>query len=136
MGKKKILVVDDDQNIVKLVKFNLDRAGYQTFAAFNGREALIQIPRIWPDMLVLDFVMPQMNGLETLKHLRASAKTRNLPVIMLTAQTSDKDLFKGYSFGADLYLTKPVNPALLLSYVKQLFSHIEQEEKNDDVYDL
>ncbi|MHB0937312.1 MAG: response regulator transcription factor [Armatimonadota bacterium] len=136
MQQKKILAVDDERHIVRLIQVNLERAGYQVLTAFDGREALKKIEDEHPDLVVLDVMMPYMNGLETLKQIRANPKTRNLPVIMLTAKAQDQDVFQGYSYGVDIYLTKPFNPVELLTFVKRIFTEMETQEDEDNVYKM
>ena len=132
---KKILAVDDERHIVRLIQVNLERAGYEVVTAYDGREALKKIEDEHPDMVVLDVMMPYMDGLETLKHIRANPATRSLPVIMLTAKAQDQDVFRGYSQGVDIYLTKPFNPMELLTFVKRVFTEMETDE-GDNVYNL
>ncbi len=136
MGKK-ILAVDDERHIVRLIQVNLERAGYEVVTAFDGREALLKIETEHPDMVVLDVMMPNMDGLEALKRIRANPATHHLPVIMLTAKAQDQDVFQGYSHGVDIYLTKPFNPVELLTFVKRLFTEGEEKGGDDnDVYKL
>ncbi len=125
---KKILAVDDERHIVRLIQVNLERAGYQVITAFDGREALKKIEEERPDLVVLDVMMPFMDGLETLKRIRANPMTNRTPVIMLTAKAQDQDIFTGYSSGADIYLTKPFNPMELLTFVKRIFTESEGED--------
>lgn len=132
---KKILAVDDERHIVRLIQVNLERAGYQVSTAYDGREALQKIEADKPDLVVLDVMMPYMDGLETLKRIRANPATRALPVIMLTAKAQDQDVFQGYSHGVDIYLTKPFNPIELLTFIKRIFSEQESDD-DDDVYVL
>ncbi len=134
--QKKILAVDDERHIVRLIQVNLERAGYNVITAFDGREALKKIADEKPDLVVLDVMMPYMNGLEALKQIRANPQTRNLPVIMLTAKAQDQDVFQGYSYGVDIYLTKPFNPMELLTFVKRIFTDMETEEDEDNVYNV
>ncbi|HOF88429.1 MAG TPA: response regulator [Armatimonadota bacterium] len=132
---KKILAVDDERHIVRLIQVNLERAGYTVITAYDGREALQKIEAENPDLVVLDVMMPYMDGLETLKRIRANPATRALPVIMLTAKAQDQDVFQGYSHGVDIYLTKPFNPIELLTFIKRIFSEQESDD-DDDVYVL
>lgn len=132
---KKILAVDDERHIVRLIQVNLERAGYQVATAYDGREALQKIEAEKPDLVVLDVMMPYMDGLEALKRIRANPATRALPVIMLTAKAQDQDVFQGYSHGVDIYLTKPFNPIELLTFIKRIFSEQESDD-DDDVYVL
>jgi len=118
---KKILAVDDEKHIVRLVQVNLERAGYEVVTANDGKEALEKVESEKPDLLVLDVMMPYMDGFEVLQSLRRNPGTRDIPVIMLTAKAQDADVFKGWQSGVDCYLTKPFNPMELLAFVKRIF---------------
>ena len=131
---KKILAVDDERHIVRLVQVNLERAGYQVVTAYDGKEALEKVESEQPDLVVLDVMMPYMDGFEVLKTLRKNQPTRELPVIMLTAKAQDADVFRGWQSGVDCYLTKPFNPMELISFVKRIFNSLESPEENR--YDL
>ena len=119
---KKILAVDDERHIVRLVQVNLERAGYTVVTAFDGKEALEKVESENPDLVVLDVMMPYMDGFEVLQTLRKNQATRELPVIMLTAKAQDADVFRGWQSGVDCYLTKPFNPMELISFVKRIFA--------------
>ena len=123
---KKILVVDDERHIVRLVEVNLQRAGYEVVTAYDGVEALEKVKAENPDMLVLDVMMPRMDGFEVLQNLQADASTADIPVIMLTAKAQDSDVFKGWQSGVSSYLTKPFNPRELLTFVERIFQSIEE----------
>lgn len=118
---KKILAVDDEKHIVRLVQVNLERAGYEVVTANDGKEALEKVESEKPDLLVLDVMMPYLDGFEVLQSLRRNPETRDIPVIMLTAKAQDADVFKGWQSGVDCYLTKPFNPMELLAFVKRIF---------------
>ena len=133
---KKILAVDDEKHIVRLVQVNLERAGYQVVTAFDGVDALKKVNDEHPDLIVLDVMMPQMDGFEVLKHLKANPETRDVPVIMLTAKAQDADVFRGWQSGVDCYLTKPFNPLELLSFVKRIFTSLEEMDDGEGGYDL
>jgi two-component system alkaline phosphatase synthesis response regulator PhoP/two-component system response regulator VicR len=121
---KKILAVDDERHIVRLVEVNLQRAGYEVVTAYDGREALEKVQSENPDLVVLDVMMPYMDGFEVLKNLKADPATAEIPVIMLTAKAQDADVFKGWQSGVDCYLTKPFNPMELLTFVKRIFDSL------------
>ena len=91
---KKILAVDDERHIVRLVQVNLERAGYEVVTAFDGKDALEKVAAEQPDLVVLDVMMPYMDGFEVLQNLRKNPSTRELPVIMLTAKAQDADVFR------------------------------------------
>lgn len=116
----KVLVCDDERHIVRLIQVNLEKEGYQVVTAYDGKEGLEKVKSEKPDLLVLDVMMPYMDGFEVLKNLRRDTETESLPVIMLTAKAQDKDVFEGYHYGADMYLTKPFNPRELISFVKRI----------------
>ena len=134
---KKILAVDDERHIVRLVEVNLQRAGYQVVTAFDGREALEKVKAENPDLVVLDVMMPYMDGFEVLKNLKADPTTAEIPVIMLTAKAQDADVFRGWQSGVDCYLTKPFNPMELLTFVKRIFDSTSNSGPGDSkVYKL
>lgn len=116
----KILVCDDERHIVRLIQVNLERQGWEVITAYDGKEGLEKIKAVKPDLVVLDVMMPYMDGFEVLKSLRREPDFQDLPVIMLTAKAQDKDVFEGYHYGADMYLTKPFNPMELVTFVKRI----------------
>ena len=123
---RRILVVDDERHIVRLVQVNLEKVGYTVLTAYDGVEALEQVGKEKPDMVILDVMMPRMDGFEVLKKLQADAKTRDIPVIMLTAKAQDADIFRGWSSGVSSYLTKPFNPRELLTFVERIFQSLDE----------
>ncbi len=130
----KILAVDDEKHIVRLVQINLQKEGYEVITASNGREALEQVEREKPDLVIMDVMMPEMGGFEALQEMKANEATSTVPVIMLTAKAQDADVFEGWKSGADLYLTKPFNPQELLTFVRRIFQG--QSETADDTYNI
>lgn len=126
--KKRILVVDDERHIVRLVQVNLERQGYEVVTAYDGVECLEKAKADKPDLIVLDIMMPRMDGFEALQRLKTDSETNHIPVIMLTARAQDRDVLQGYQYGADLYLTKPFSPLELISLVKRIFESQEEEE--------
>ncbi|HEY0075878.1 MAG TPA: response regulator [Abditibacteriaceae bacterium] len=125
----KILAVDDEKHIVRLVQINLQKEGYEVATASTGKEALEVAGTFGPDLIVMDVMMPEMDGFEALKKLKENPDTREIPIIMLTAKAQDADVFRGWQSGADLYLTKPFNPAELLTFVKRLLQNTGEVEK-------
>ena len=132
MDKKRILVVDDERHIVRLVQVNLERAGYEVLTAFDGVEALEKVKTESPDMVVLDVMMPRMDGFEVLKNLQSDPGFQNIPVIMLTAKAQDADIFKGWASGVSSYLTKPFNPRELLVFVERIFQSMDEPPSDDE----
>ncbi|MCW5946940.1 MAG: response regulator [Fimbriimonadales bacterium] len=118
----KILVCDDERSIVRLIQVNLERQGWTVVTAYDGKEGLEKIKSEKPHIVVLDVMMPYMDGFEVLKTLRRDPEFQNLPVVMLTAKAQDKDVFEGYHFGADVYLTKPFNPMELVTFIKRIIA--------------
>ena len=116
----RILVVDDECSIRGLVKFNLEKAGYSVDCLDDGLKAVKSVMEKPPDLLVLDLMLPGMDGLEVCRHLRQQEKTRMLPIIMLTARVEEIDRVVGLEIGADDYLTKPFSPRELVARVKSL----------------
>lgn len=115
-----VLVVDDEPHVVRLVQINLAQLGFQVRSAGDGEEALAMVAREKPDLVILDVMMPKLDGFETLSRLRADPETAEIPVIMLTARAQDEDTFEGYGRGARWYLTKPFTPGDLRATVRRV----------------
>lgn len=107
MGKEKILIVDDEEDIVELIRYNLEKKGYRIVCAYNGEEALRFTRGELPQLIVLDLMLPGMNGLEVYRVLREEPRTAEIPIIMLTARGEERDIVTGLELGADDYITKP-----------------------------
>ena len=118
MEKVKILVVEDEAPIQELLQFNLERVKYKVKVADSGEDALKQASKFNPDLILLDIMLPGTDGLEVCKTLKASSKTENIPIIMLTALCEEADIVTGLELGADDYITKPFSPRVLLARVK------------------
>jgi DNA-binding response OmpR family regulator len=116
----RILVVEDDPNILRQIEFNLQSHGFSVTTATTGVEALRQMMLEKPDLLITDVMMPEMDGYELVACLRADANLSEVPVIMLTARTEERDMVQGYTSGTDLYLTKPFNPTELIAFVQRI----------------
>jgi DNA-binding response OmpR family regulator len=120
MGKR-VLVVDDDRVIQQLLEVNLELEGYDVVGtASDGREALDKIAKLSPDLVILDIMMPKMDGLAVCRHLKADPKLAKIPVILLSARAQDMDIRDGLDIGANAYLTKPFDPVELLDVVGRL----------------
>jgi len=118
---KKVLIVDDEEVIRKLLRIHLVKWGYEVREAMDGAQALDQIGKDDFDLLICDILMPKLDGWEVLKEVKSNPKTRNMPVIILTAKNEDSDMFKGYDIGASYYMTKPFTKAQLLYGLKLMF---------------
>ncbi|WP_216524688.1 response regulator YycF [Streptococcus lutetiensis] len=119
---KKILIVDDEKPISDIIKFNLTKEGYETVTAFDGREAIAKFDEENPDLIILDLMLPELDGLEVAKEVR---KTSHIPIIMLSAKDSEFDKVIGLEIGADDYVTKPFSNRELLARVK---AHLRRTE--------
>ncbi len=131
MAKERILVVDDEEDILELVRYNLLREGYQVTCVATGEEALRAARTEVPDLIVLDLMLPGVDGLDVTKLLKNDPKTENVPIVMLTAKGEEPDIVTGLELGADDYITKPFSPRVLIARVKTVLrrrSRGEQEE--------
>lgn len=112
--KQRILVVDDNLDSLTIMRTILENQGYEVSVAVNGADALEQVKRAPPALVLLDVMMPQISGLEVLQQIRENTHTGRVPVILVTAKTQDEDLMSGYQYGADYYITKPFTAKQLL----------------------
>ncbi len=124
----KILVVDDEPTIVRLMEFILARQGHEMIVAVNGEEALQKIKTHQPDLVLLDIMMPRIDGYEVAQRVRADPQTAGLPIIMLSAKAQDEDIRRGVEVGVDEYVTKPFTPDHLVQVVSEYLSRIQNAE--------
>jgi len=129
--KSRILVVDDEPEAVELVEFNLRQAGYDVASAGDGAEALKKAHDAQPNLVILDLMLPEVDGLEVCKMLRRDPATASLPIIMLTAKAAEIDRVLGLELGADDYITKPFSPRELVLRVKNLLQRSRPAEENE-----
>ena len=127
MGNRKILVVDDDPTMVKLINVNLKLNNYAVVEANSGEQALEIVAGETLDLVVLDIMMPGVDGWEVLRRIRCSRETEEMPVILVTAKTQDSDVIRGWEFGADEYVIKPFNPLLLVEVIKMVLDRSYEE---------
>lgn len=130
-AKENILVVDDEEDILELVNYNLSREGYLVSCAATGEEGLKDARLKLPDLIVLDLMLPGLDGLEVCKQLKADEKTARIPVIMLTAKGEEADIVTGLELGADDYITKPFSPRILIARVKTVLRRQTAEPQDD-----
>ncbi|MBP1679199.1 MAG: DNA-binding response regulator, partial [Bacteroidetes bacterium] len=130
--KKKVLVVDDERDIVDLIRYNLTKEGFEVAAAYNGKEALEKAAAL-PDLIILDLMMPVLDGFETCKRIKAEPRTAKIPLVFLTASSSEVDEVIGLELGADDYIQKPISPRKLVARVKAALRRTEQggEDQGD-----
>ena len=120
MAKAKILVVDDEEDIRELVELNLSHEGFKVISCESGEEALEMAGSELPDLIILDLMLPGIDGLEVCKKLKGNLKTENIPVVMLTARGEETDVVTGLEIGADDYVTKPFSGKVLVARVRRL----------------
>jgi CheY-like chemotaxis protein len=123
-GRRLVLVADDEQDILALVTTILERAGYEVLAVRDGAEALAAVRDRRPDLAVLDISMPELDGLEVLRRLRADTATSELPVVLLSAQAQEADVARGFATGASAYVKKPFSPRDLTERVDELLGSV------------
>lgn len=126
---KKLLLIDDDPNLILLVKDYLEFRGYNVDTAENGREALEVLDHLIPDMIICDIMMPEMDGYTLVKHIREEAVTNRIPVLFLSAKGQSQDRVKGLNEGADVYMSKPFEPEELVAQVESSLKQIKRWEK-------
>ena len=124
---KKILIVEDETDIAQLVKFCLEKEGFRTSVAKSGMEALHLLKSERPELVILDLMLPEMDGIEVCKKIRSAPDTAWLPIIMLTAKAEESDTIVGLELGADDYVTKPFSPKALVARVNALFRRLDRD---------
>ena len=128
LSEHTILIVDDEDDILDLLQYNLEQEGFETEVARNGVEALEKARSEDPDVIILDVMMPEMDGIEVCRRLRADAHLRTIPIMMLTARTEEEDQVEGLDVGADIYLGKPVSVPVILSQTRALLRSSSRHE--------
>ncbi|PIY83553.1 MAG: DNA-binding response regulator [Candidatus Omnitrophica bacterium CG_4_10_14_0_2_um_filter_44_9] len=131
--KEKILIVEDEKDIVKMLNYNLKKEGFRTLSANDGEDALSLANRECPGLVILDLMLPGMDGLEVCKALKKESKTASIPIIMLTAKSQESDKVIGLELGADDYVTKPFSPRELIARVKAVLRRIKEKDKLPEV---
>ena len=119
-----ILIAEDEQPVSELLQYNLSREGYETGIAKDGEEALVMLKERAPDLLLLDWMLPKVTGIEVCRQARSRTETRNLPIIMLTARTEEADRIRGLDTGADDYITKPFSTTELMARIRAVLRRI------------
>jgi len=129
MEKEKILVVDDEEDILELVRFNLSREGFKVISALTGEDALSLLQAEIPDLIVLDLMLPGIDGLEVARRLKSVDEFRRIPIVMLTAKGEEADIVTGLELGADDYITKPFSPRILVARIKAVLRRKGKEKE-------
>ncbi|NIQ97394.1 MAG: response regulator transcription factor [Desulfuromonadales bacterium] len=133
MAKKRILVVEDEEDILALVHYNLVKAGYQVECVTSGEEAYQRAQQNLPDLILLDLMLPGIDGLEVCRRLQKDGDTESVPIIMLTAKGEESDIVAGLELGADDYITKPFSTQVLLARVKAVLRRgVERDEAEEE----
>ena len=132
MPKERILVVEDEQDILELVRYNLARENYQVSCASSGEEALRIATSETLNLIVLDLMLPGIDGLEVTRRLKSNLRTQNIFIVMLTAKGSEADIVTGLELGADDYITKPFSPRVLLARIKAVIRRSTSEKPEDN----
>jgi two-component system alkaline phosphatase synthesis response regulator PhoP len=130
--RRKILVVDDEPDILEFMEYNLKQEGYDVGKASNGKEAIAKAIKEHPDLIILDIMMPELDGIETCRQLRAIPEFKSTMIAFLTARNEDYSQIAGFDVGADDYITKPIKPRVLVSRINALFRRYDNgmnEEK-------
>ncbi len=130
MPKETILIVDDERDILELIDFNLKKEGYRTLVALTGEEALREAAAKGPDLIVLDLMLPGVDGLDVCRRLKQDARTRETPILMVTAKTEDSDIIAGLETGADDYIAKPFSPKVLIARVRAVLRRGRQRAES------
>ncbi|WP_342647846.1 response regulator transcription factor [Mucilaginibacter sp. CSA2-8R] len=119
-AKQKILIVDDEPDILELIEYNLKKEGYQVYLAHNGQEAVAEAKKVLPDLIVLDIMMPKMDGIEACRVMRTMPEFKNTFMVFLTARSEEYSEIAGFNVGADDYIAKPIKPRALVSRINAI----------------
>lgn len=132
MANECILVVEDEEDILELVEYNLVREGYKVEKATTGEDGLLMTRQVQPDMVLLDLMLPGMNGLKVCRRIKMDEATRDIPVMMITAKGEESDVVEGLEAGADDYLVKPFSHKILLARVRAVLRRKQEGDKDED----
>jgi two-component system alkaline phosphatase synthesis response regulator PhoP len=138
MKKKdiKILLVDDEPDVIEIIRYNLEQEGYNVKTASNGKEALQKAQKNTPHLIIMDVMMPEMDGIEACEELRSDPTFNDTIIMFLTARGEDYSYLAAFDAGADDYVTKPIKPKIIVSKVKALLRRLKKEEENQDKIQL
>jgi two-component system, OmpR family, alkaline phosphatase synthesis response regulator PhoP len=124
MAGETILVVDDERDILELVRYNLEKEGFKVSCVLSGYDALAAVQEAPPDMILLDLMLPDLDGLDVCRRLKEEEKTRQVPIVMVSAKGEDTDIILGLEMGADDYITKPFSPKILLARIRSVLRRL------------
>jgi DNA-binding response OmpR family regulator len=131
--KETILIIEDEKDIIKMLEYNLKKEGFKTLAVRNGEAAIDMAKSEHPELVILDLMLPGIDGLEVCKTLKADSKTSSIPIIMLTAKSQESDKVVGLELGADDYMTKPFSPRELIARIKAVLRRSKEAEKLPEI---
>ncbi len=132
MSKKRVLIVEDDHDINELIRYNLEREGFEVLSLYDGEQVVDIVATRKPDLILLDLMLPGRDGLDICRELKNELATKKIPIIMITAKGTESDVVVGLSLGADDYIPKPFSPQVLLAHIKAIFRRLDgsQEDVN------
>nr|MBU1328454.1 response regulator transcription factor [Candidatus Omnitrophota bacterium] len=136
MAKEKILIIEDEKDIVKMLDYNLRKEGFRALLANNGEDGLDMMRKEHPDLILLDLMLPEMDGLEVCKAVKNGTETAHIPIIILTAKAQETDKIVGLELGADDYVTKPFSPKELIARIKAVLRRVKEKEKLPEVFKI
>ncbi len=136
MNRKKILLIDDEQDILEIISYNLEKEGYQVFTAGNGNEGIAKAKEILPDLILLDVMMPEKDGIETCQDLRKIKELQRTLIVFLSARSEEFSQLAGYQAGANDYIVKLIKPKILVSKVAALLQMGAQSQENSNYIEL
>jgi len=128
MAKGRILVIDDEKDLIELIRYNLEKEGFQVSGSLDGERGLATALKECPDVVIMDLMLPGIDGLEVCRSLRSDSRTARIPIIMLTAKSAESDRILGLELGADDYVTKPFSPGELTARIKALLRRISMPQ--------
>lgn len=131
MPKEKIMIVEDEEDILELIRYNLEREGYSTICVESGEICLEKTRDLMPDLILLDLMLPGIDGLRVCRIIKNDSKTAHIPVIMVTAKGEEADIITGLEMGADDYLPKPFSPKVLIARIRSVLRRIQGQEQED-----
>jgi len=131
MSKEHILIIEDEADIQELIQFNLEKEGYRITATLTGEEGVAQVKASSPDLILLDLMLPGIDGFEVCRRLKSDTETKKIPIVMLTAKGEDTDIVSGLELGADDYITKPFQPRVLIARIRSVLRRTHQDFSED-----
>jgi two-component system alkaline phosphatase synthesis response regulator PhoP len=135
-AKHKILIVDDEPDILELIEYNLKKEGYQVYTATNGQEGVAEAKRVLPDLIILDVMMPKMDGIEACRIMRGMPEFKNTFMVFLTARSEEYSEIAGFNVGADDYIAKPIKPRSLISRINAILRRNSQAEESENKLEI